>query len=169
MWAHPGGQLLFMGGELGQPHEWADHRELAWDLLDDPVHAGVARLVAALNRVQAAQPALYRADDRPDGFAWLVDDDPARAVVAFVRRAPGAADVVCVANFGGPRQGFRLPLPSPGAWRVLLHTEDAEFGGSGASGPVVAVPEAVVAVPEEGRAVAELALPARAAVWLTRC
>ncbi|TQM79824.1 1,4-alpha-glucan branching enzyme [Saccharothrix saharensis] len=162
MWAHPGGQVLFMGGEIGQPHEWADHRELAWDLLDDPVHAGVARLVAALNRVQAAHPALYRADDRPDGFEWLVDDDPSRAVVAFTRRAPGAPDVVCVANFGGPRAGFRLPLPSSGVWRVLLHTEDVEFGGDGA-------PEAVVAVPEDGRAVAELALPARAAVWLTRC
>jgi 1,4-alpha-glucan branching enzyme len=161
MWAHPGGQVLFMGGELGQPHEWADHRELAWDLLDDPVHAGVSRLVAALNRVQATHPALYRGDDRPDGFEWLVDDDPARAVVAYARRAAGVPDVVCVANFGEARPGFRLSLPSSGVWRVLLHTEAVEFGGAGA-------PEAVVAVPEDGRAVAELALPARAAVWLTR-
>ncbi|MFE2754587.1 1,4-alpha-glucan branching protein GlgB [Actinosynnema sp. NPDC059335] len=162
MWAHPGGQVLFMGGELGQPHEWADHRELAWDLLADPVHAGLCRLVAALNRAQAAHPALYSSDDRPDGFRWLVDDDPERAVVAYARCAPGAPEVVCVANFGDrARPGFRLPLPSAGVWRVLLHTEDPEFGGAGG-------PEAVVAVPDDGRPVAELALAARSAVWLVR-
>ncbi|WP_367130189.1 1,4-alpha-glucan branching protein GlgB [Saccharothrix sp. HUAS TT1] len=177
MWAHPGGQVLFMGGELGQPHEWADHRELAWDLLADPVHAGLARLVAALNRVQAEFPALHRADDRPDGFEWLVDDDPERGVVAFTRRAPGAADVVCVANFGDrSRPGFRLPLPSAGVWEVVLHTEAVEFGGSGALEAVVAVPDAAAtpgasrrtARDADVRAVAELVLPPRSAVWLSR-
>ena len=42
MWAHPGQQLLFMGGELAVPREWAHDRSLDWDLLHDPRHAGVA-------------------------------------------------------------------------------------------------------------------------------
>ncbi len=43
MWAHPGKQLLFMGGELAEWGEWSEGRSLDWPLLDDPDHAGVQR------------------------------------------------------------------------------------------------------------------------------
>ena len=42
MWAHPGKQLLFMGGELAEWGEWSEGRSLDWPLLDDPDHAGVS-------------------------------------------------------------------------------------------------------------------------------
>src|SRR5947199_1155344 len=45
MWAHPGKNLLFMGGELGQEAEWSEARSLDWHLLENPDHAGVAALV----------------------------------------------------------------------------------------------------------------------------
>ena len=45
MWAHPGKQLLFMGGEFGQPPEWSEARSLDWHLLDQPLHRGVHGLL----------------------------------------------------------------------------------------------------------------------------
>ena len=61
MWAHPGKQLLFMGGEFGQGAEWADGRSLDWWLLEDPLHSGLQRLTGDLNRVYRATPALWHA------------------------------------------------------------------------------------------------------------
>ncbi|MCA1655088.1 MAG: 1,4-alpha-glucan branching protein GlgB, partial [Pseudonocardiaceae bacterium] len=59
MWAHPGKQLLFMGGEFGQAAEWSESRSLDWHLLSEPLHDGVRALVADLNRTYRGHPALY--------------------------------------------------------------------------------------------------------------
>ena len=50
MWAHPGKQLLFMGGEFAQEREWSHERSLDWHLLEHAEHAGVQSLVRDLNR-----------------------------------------------------------------------------------------------------------------------
>ena len=42
MWSFPGKQLLFMGSELADPHEWSEQRGLDWGLLEHDGHAGVA-------------------------------------------------------------------------------------------------------------------------------
>jgi len=41
MWAHPGKQLLFMGGEIAQESEWSHDRSIDWHLLDYDQHLGV--------------------------------------------------------------------------------------------------------------------------------
>ena len=132
MWAHPGKQLVFMGAELGQESEWAEARELDWWLLDHPEHEGVHSLVRDLNRVYAATPALYARDHEPDGFEWLDADDSQRNVFAFVRRAPGEPDLVCVANFAAvPHEGYHLALPRPGTWDEVVNTDAETYTGSG--------------------------------------
>jgi 1,4-alpha-glucan branching enzyme len=133
MWAHPGKQLLFMGGELADPREWSHERALDWSLLDDPRHAGVQRLVGDLNAIQAHHPALVASDGDPAGFAWLSVDDAAGSVLAFERRLPGTDQVVvCLANLKGLHaDGYRLGLARPGRWRGLVTTDDARYGGSG--------------------------------------
>ncbi|WP_139087538.1 1,4-alpha-glucan branching protein GlgB [Mumia zhuanghuii] len=131
-WAHPGKQLVFMGAELAQEREWSDERSLDWDLLEDPAHAGVQRLVSDLNARYADNPALWAGDHAPDGFTWLEADDATHNVYAFVRRG-GGRTLVCVANMSGTTwDSYRVGLPAAGAWAVVLCTDAEAYGGSSA-------------------------------------
>ena len=132
MWAHPGKQLLFMGGELAQWDEWSESRSLDWALLQDPDHAGVHSLLRDLNAAYRAEPALWEVDFRPDGFAWLVGDARDENVIAFARfSAGGERTLVCVTNFSPVvREGWRLPLPRGGVWRETLNTDSRFYAGS---------------------------------------
>ena len=164
MWAHPGKQLLFMGCELGQESEWAESRELDWWLLEHPEHAGVHAMVRDLNHAYTASGALWARDETPDGFQWLDANDAHRNVFSFIRRAPGHPDVVCVANFAAvPHEGFRLGLPSSGAWKEILNTDAATYAGSGVGnlGGITGVAGDVNGQP----AYADIVVPPLATVW----
>ncbi|OLF18631.1 1,4-alpha-glucan branching protein GlgB [Actinophytocola xanthii] len=167
MWAHPGKQLLFMGGELGQAQEWSESRSLDWHLLEDPLHAGIQRLIGDLNRAYRQYPALYATDVRPDGFSWIDANDSANNVASFLRldpTAPGSV-VACVANFAGhPQRDYRVGLPHTGRWREILNTDAQDYGGSGWGnlGGVDATED-----PWHGQpASALLQLPPQGVVWL---
>jgi 1,4-alpha-glucan branching enzyme len=119
-----------MGGELGQPAEWDHRAELPWALLAAPAHAGIAALVADLNRLYRSEPALHAADDEPSGFAWLDCDDRLRSLYAYERRAGDDVAVVVLNATPVPRDGFRIGLPRAGAWREALNTDSLHYGGS---------------------------------------
>jgi 1,4-alpha-glucan branching enzyme len=164
MWAHPGKQLLFMGQEFGQPSEWSEARGLDWWILDQPAHRGLWDLVAKLNAVYRAEPALWRYDQDPRGFRWIEGGDAQGNVVAFARQADGDP-VVCVVNFSGvPHLGYRLPMPFAGDWEELLNTDALEYGGSGVGnlGSVQATDAPWGGMP----ASAVLDLPPLGALWL---
>jgi len=132
MWAHPGKQLLFMGCELADEHEWSEQRGLDWHLLDMPLHAGVAALVRDLNAEYRSRPALWSQDVTPDGFRWLVADDASHNTFAFSRIGSDGSVVVCVVNFAAiPQEGYRLPLPHAGDWLEIVNTDAEGYGGSG--------------------------------------
>ncbi|HVH43696.1 MAG TPA: 1,4-alpha-glucan branching protein GlgB, partial [Labilithrix sp.] len=71
MWSQPGKKLLFMGGEFAQYAEWNHDSSLSWHLADEPKHAGIGKLVAALNRVYKSEPALHEGDADATGFFWI--------------------------------------------------------------------------------------------------
>ena len=131
MWAHPGKKLLFMGQEFGQWAEWNHDASLDWHLLDDERHRGVQRLVRDLNRLYAQWPALHARDAEPDGFRWVVGDDRANSVYAWLRQAGSGPPLLVVANLTPvPRHDYRVGVPHAGHWRELLNTDAALYGGS---------------------------------------
>jgi hypothetical protein len=169
MWAHPGKQLLFMGGEFGQGSEWSESEGLDWWVLQFDVHAGVQRLVRDLNSLYRASPAIWSQDTSPDGFGWIDSNDAHGNVLSFLRfgsQEHGVPVLACVANFSPmPHTQYQLGLPLAGRWREVLNTDAAEYGGSGMGnmGMVHAVPK-----PWHGRpASATMVVPPLGAVWLT--
>ncbi len=165
MWAHPGKNLLFMGGELAQPSEWAEMRSLEWQLLDFGEHRGVQSLVRDLNTGYRSTPALWSQDFRPEGFSWIDADDADGNVFSFLRWAPDGTALACVANFAGvPHEAYRLGLPHPGRWVEVVNTDAEVYGGSGVGnlGAVVATDEPRHAQP----ASTVLRLPPLGTLWL---
>ncbi|MFN3972677.1 MAG: 1,4-alpha-glucan branching protein GlgB [Gemmobacter sp.] len=130
MWAHPGKKLIFMGCEFAQGAEWNHNQSLDWHLLDTPLHAGVQALVRDLNRVYRANPALHVNDTRPEGFAWIEQNDAAASVYAWVRKGrAGDPMVVAVVNMTPVERAYRLGLPAGGMWEEILNTDAAVYGG----------------------------------------
>jgi 1,4-alpha-glucan branching enzyme len=145
MWTHPGKKLLFMGGEFAQEREWNHDIGLDWQLLDDPFHAGVQRLVRDLNRLYTGAPALHALDCEPDGFAWIDAVNANESVVSYLRRSrdPHALCVV-VCNFTPvPRRDYRIGVPLPGRYIERINTDAEVYGGGGVgnSGEVESEPE----------------------------
>ena len=133
MWTHPGKKLLFMGCEFAQPAEWNHDISLNWGLLDQPAHRGVQALVRDLNQLYRRLPALHAGDAEPAGFRWVVGDDRAQSVYAYLRLDPasgGAVLVICNLT-PVPRMGYRIGLPSAGRWVECLNSDAAAYGGSG--------------------------------------
>jgi 1,4-alpha-glucan branching enzyme len=141
MWTHPGKKLLFMGCEFAQEKEWNHDASPEWNLLDDPRHRGVQRLVRDLNRVYAAEPALHKTDCVSEGFAWVIGDDNSNSVFAYLRKGnEGDAPLLIVLNMTPVmRDGYRIGVPEgPGfkaaSWRVILNSDADVYGGTGADG-----------------------------------
>src|SRR6266508_1965008 len=131
MWAYPGSKLVFMGSEIAQWTEWSEARGVDWAALDGERHRGVQELFRAVNREARTHPALYERDHHPAGFRWLDADDADNSIYAFLRFSSDGHDVVaCLANFTPvPRDVYRVGLPWPGEWSVLLDTNAQYFGG----------------------------------------
>ena len=138
LWAYPGKKLLFMGGEFAQYAEWNADRSLDWHLLDHAPHQGIQRLVRDLNNVYRHFSALHELDCESQGFEWIVHDDKAHSVFAFVRRARNGQFVLAVCNFTPVvRHGYRLGVPVEGAYREIINTDNTAYGGSGVGNGVV--------------------------------
>jgi 1,4-alpha-glucan branching enzyme len=132
MWSRPGRKLLFMGGELAQRGEWNHDGSLEWHRLGEPGGAGMRALIGTLNALYTQHPALHEADGTHAGFRWIDPDDRDANVVVYRRIAPSSGrELIIVGHYGGAtRTKYRVALPKPDHYRVVLDTESTHFDGS---------------------------------------
>ncbi len=122
MFAHPGKKLLIMGSEFGQFSEWNYQKELDWNLLDFPAHAGALEFTSTLNKFYRSHKALYAHDDEWQGFEWLVYNDNTQNVYVFERKCE-TERVVCVLNFSPiERNGYTFGVDE-GEYVVKLYSD----------------------------------------------
>ena len=165
MWAHPGKQLLFMGGELAEWGEWSGGRSLDWPLLDDPDHAGVRALVRDLNAAYREQPGAL-GGRLPAGGVRVARRRRARRERDRLRPLPVLRrPLVCVVNFSPVvREGWRLPLPRARRLARGANTDSRFYSGSDVGNGLGITAEAS---PLHGQPFSALVtLPPLATIWL---
>jgi 1,4-alpha-glucan branching enzyme len=135
MTAHPGKKLMFMGSEFGQWHEWREHEQLDWPLLQNAGHRGLQNLNRELAKFYRAHPQFHASDCDAGGFRWSDLHNADESVFAFLRQEQGHAPIVCVFNATPvPREDYWLGVPDAGRYEVLFDSDDPVFGGAGFAG-----------------------------------
>ena len=138
MMGHPGKKLLFMGQEFAQLQEWSEARELDWYLLENPDHQHMQNWVKKLLHIYQKSPALYELDSSWGGFEWINANDAERSIFSFIRKSKdGKNNLLFVCNFTPvERKDYRVGVPKRKTYKLILNSEDAEFGGNGKECPV---------------------------------
>lgn len=132
-YAHPGKKLNFMGTEFAQSSEWNHDSQLDWWLLQFDKHKGMQALVKDLNNFYKEEKLLWKNDYNPEGFKWLDVNDADHSVFAMLRTLPDEeGEIIAVSNFTPvPYVGYRLGVPRPGVYKIVLNTDDKKYWGSG--------------------------------------
>lgn len=132
MMAHPGKKLLFMGSEFGQFSEWNEAKSLDWMLLDYDKHRQMLAYSKDLNHFYKEHPAFWEVDYSWEGFQWIIPDDNAQSVIAFLRRDKAGRMILVVCNFNPvKREKYSMGVPVAGYYKELLSSDDAKYGGGG--------------------------------------
>lgn len=133
MMGHPGKKLLFMGQEFAQLQEWSEERELDWYLLENPDHQHIQNWMKSLLHLYQKNACMYELDSSWDGFEWINADDGDRSIFSFVRKSKnGKNNLLFVCNFTPmERPDYRVGVPKKKTYKLVLSTDDAEFGGNG--------------------------------------
>ena len=111
MWAHPGKQLLFMGGELAPAAGVVPrHARLDWHLLDHAAHAGVRDCLARAQPARGRAPGAVAARPRPRGLR-LARGQRRRPLLLRVRAAAARSGDVAGRRRRQPHAGAAPRLP----------------------------------------------------------
>ena len=139
MMGHPGKKLLFMGQEFAQLQEWSEARELDWYLLGEEKHRQMQNYVKKLLHLYQKERALYECDNDPAGFEWVNADDNTRSIFSFIRHsADKKNNLLFVINFTPvARPDYRVGVSRRKQYKLVLNSDDIEFGGSGKVQPEV--------------------------------
>ena len=133
-YTHPGGQLNFMGNEIGQFIEWRYYEGIEYFLAEEfEAHGKHQKFTAALNKFYKEQPGLWERSYVQEGFEWIDANNSNQCVISFVRHGDDPKDdLLIVINYEvNPYEEYRIGVPQAGIWREVFNTDAEEFGGSG--------------------------------------
>ncbi|MEM6732010.1 MAG: alpha amylase C-terminal domain-containing protein, partial [Myxococcota bacterium] len=130
-YTRPGKKLNFMGFEIPQQDEWSHMRSLDWHLREHEEEAKFGAFIRSLGRLYLSEPALWRQDYEREGYEWIDGSDRDNSVIAYIRRDGDRYCIVALNFTPIPRLGYRLGCPEEGPHRILLNSDDLDFGGSG--------------------------------------
>ena len=131
MICHPGKNLLFMGGEIGQWHEWNCKEQIHWNLLKSPLHQKIQTFVKELNHFYRDTKPLWEKDFDPKGFQWISFSDNVRSLLSYYRIGT-EHKLVCVHNFcPGTRKNYLVESPNVKNVCEIFNTDYEKYGGTG--------------------------------------
>jgi 1,4-alpha-glucan branching enzyme len=133
MFTHPGGNLIFMGGEFGQSSEWNYNQSLDWHLTQYDFHSGIQSLIKDLNKIYKSCPALYEKQFSEEGFQWIDYGDSENSVLTYTRKGHDKKnDLIIACNFTPvPRENYRIGVSKPGQLKEIFNSDEKKYGGAG--------------------------------------
>ena len=145
MFGHAGKKLLFMGQDFAQEREWSEARELDWFLLGEELNKGMQNYVRELLHMYKKYPCLWEIDNDWAGFEWMNADDTDRSTYSFVRMSKtDKKRLLFVINMTPMKwEKYRVPVPVKKKYKLILNSDDVQFGGNGNEIPKEIAAEAV--------------------------
>jgi alpha-1,4-glucan:alpha-1,4-glucan 6-glycosyltransferase len=133
MFTHPGGKLLFMGGEFGATKEWDYRTELQWELLQYESHRGLKDCVRDLNHLLRNEPALYENQFNMNGFEWVDLNHRDECVIVYRRKGKDPAnDLLIILNLTPvARFDWKLYAYGKPAWKEIFNSDWKKYYGTG--------------------------------------
>ena len=137
MFTHCGKKLLFMGQDFGQDCEWSEERELEWHYLEDKEHSSMKYYTQKLLEIYNKYPCLSENDNNWKSFEWINADDKDRSIYSYVRKSEnGRNNILVVLNMTPmERKDYQIGVDKKKKYKLLLNSDDVDFGGNGGTIP----------------------------------
>ena len=137
MFTHCGKKLLFMGQDFGQDCEWSEERELEWHYLEDKEHSSMKYYTQKLLEIYNKYPCLSENDNNWKSFEWINADDKDRSIYSYMRKSEnGRNNILVVLNMTPmERKNYQIGVDKKKKYKLLLNSDDVDFGGNGGTIP----------------------------------
>ena len=137
MFTHCGKKLLFMGQDFGQDCEWSEERELEWHYLEDKEHSSMKYYMQKLLEIYNKDPCLSENDNNWKSFEWINADDKDRSIYSYMRKSEnGRNNILVVLNMTPmERKDYQIGVDKKKKYKLLLNSDDVDFGGNGGTIP----------------------------------
>ena len=105
----------------------------------EPEHQALQNFYRDLLHLYTHNKAMYEQDTCMEGFEWVNADDSSRSIYSFIRHSKGAKkNLLFVCNFTPiERPEYRVGVPRGKQYRLVLNSDELQYGGSGKARPAV--------------------------------